>query len=330
MFYWYHDERICYLGRWGVTGIWGANAMTATATGSRFLFAFKGEQAVLRFDTTYNQSPLPHLWIRVDKGACVEATLEPYIRIAAVGDGPHTVEVILKSMVEQFPRWRLPLANKVSFVGMDVQELLPLPRPRKRKKAIEFVGDSITEGVLVDVESRIESPEQYARPLQDDVTATYAWLLAEKLGLEPLFMGYGAVGVTKEGCGGVPRAAEAYPYCFDTVPVSYPHPDYVFINHGTNDGYADEVTFTAGYVALLDAVIAAHPKAQVIAMSPFAGSHEQALEKLVTAYNERHNRHILFVNGSHWLPKDPIHPGRAGHALAADKLAQVLREQLGL
>lgn len=326
MFHSYADEKILYTGRWAPVG----EAMTATATGSRFTLCFTGRQAVLYFDTDYNQAPLPHLWVQVDKGARVEVTLDRYIRIAAEGEGPHTVRVILKSMVEAFPRWNEPLTNKISFLGVEAEGLAPLPRPRRRKKTIEFVGDSITEGVLIDMENHPYPVDVYNRPWQDDVTATYAWLLAEKLDMEPLMMGYGAVGTTKGGCGGVPKAAEAYPFCFAGAPVTYPHPDYVFINHGTNDWWADSVTFTAGYVALLDAIVAAHPRSQVIAMSPFCGAHEEDLDRLVAEYNERHKTNILFVNGSHWLPVEPIHPLRDGHALAADKLAEVLKDKLGL
>lgn len=326
MFYNYKDENIAYTGRWAVRD----GAMTATATGSRFSLRFCGEMAVLHFNMDLMATPVPHLWIQVDGGGMVEAPMDRWLRVRAAGEGPHTVTVILKSMVEAFPRWHHPLTNRVSFLGVDAEGLLALPRPRKRKKTIEFVGDSITEGVLIDEECRRFADDQENRPCQDDVTATYAWLLADKLGLEPLMMGYGAVGVTRSGCGGVPKAAEAYPNCFADAPAVYAHPDYVFIAHGTNDSAADSVTFTAGYVALLDAILTAHPKTQVIAMSPFRGTHEADIERLVATYNERHNQHILFVNGSHWLPKDPIHPGRESHRLAAEKLAEALKEHLDI
>lgn len=320
------DSRIVYTGRWATLG----KSMTATATGSRFSLAFEGTMAVLHFDVFLLQTPAPHLYIQVDKGALVESTLERYIRIQTAQSGRHTVQVILKSMVEGFPRWHLPLANRLSFMGVEADELTALPRPRKKKKTIEFVGDSITEGVEVDVAYAPTRMNQLDRPFQDDVTATYAWLLADKLGLEPLFMGYGAVGVTTSGQGGVPKAAQAYPYCFADAPVTYGHPDYVFINHGTNDFPADSVTFTAGYVALLDAILTAHPKTQIIAMSVFRGTHEEDVEKLVAEYNERHKQHILFINGSHWLSREILHPARDGHAAAAEKLADILREQLAL
>ncbi len=326
------DEDIRYTGRWANYN----NTMTATATGSRFTFGYEGLQAVMHINTDFLQTPYPHLYIQVDGGALTESPIDRYLRIQTPDGGRHTVTVILKSMVEMHPRWNQPLVNRLSLEAIEADRLLPLPRPRKKKKTIEFVGDSITEGVLIDEHYTTYSDRRWAlencnRPLQDDVTATYAWQLAKKLDLEPLMMGYGAVGVTKGGCGGVPKAAEAYPYCFADAPVNYGyHPDYVFINHGSNDSGADSMAYTAGYVALLDAILTAHPKTQVIAMSVFNGTHAEDLEKLVADYNERHNQHILFINGSHWIADGPLHPARKGHAIAAEKLAEILKEQFDL
>ncbi len=322
MLFKYNDPHIVYTGRFAAYD----NTALATAAGSRFAFAFEGKMAILHFRVELAQQPYAHLWIRVDNGARVEAPIDRYLRISADGDGRHTVEVILKGMVEMIPRWYSPVTGGMRFGGVEADALVALPR-RKKKKVIEFVGDSITEGVLIDAPYTQYAYDQFNRPVQDDITATYGWLCAEKLGLEPWMMGYGAVGVTKGGCGGVPCAAEAYPYVVDGYPVQYDrHPDYVFINHGSNDVRADAVTFTAGYVRLLDAILTAHPKTQVIAMSPFNGTHEEDIERLVAEYNERHQQHIRFVNGSHWLPKDPLHPLRDGHAIAADKLAKALAD----
>ena len=213
-FFAYNDPHIRYIGRWAQDDHYGA-CMSATATGSRLQFAYTGELARLRFNMHLLQTPAPHLYIRVDGGARIEVPLDRYIRITAQGEGRHTVEVLLASMVEMHPRWHRPLVNRVSFEGVEAESLTDLPRPRKKQKTIEFVGDSITEGVLIDPDCRQHRLEAIDRPTQDDVTATYAWLLAEKLELCPLFMGYGAVGATKSGCGGVPRVADAYPYCFE-------------------------------------------------------------------------------------------------------------------
>lgn len=328
MFFKYSDEKIKYIGRWAPY----EDSMTATAVGSRFTVNFKGKKAILHFDTFFNQAPLPHLWLQVDGGAKVEVTLDRYIRIVANGGGVHSVTVTLKSMVEMFPRWNMPLTNKISFLGIEAEELDFVAD--SGKKIMEIVGDSITEGVLTDPDyspvpiNFAKAPwqlDENNRPWQDDVCATYGWLTAEALGFEPIIMGYGAVGTTRSGCGGVVSAPEAYPYCFSGAPISYPHPDYVLINHGTNDREATVERFTECYRALLDEVFKAHPNTQVICMSPFIGAYRNEIEEIAAQYNKEHGTNILFVNGSEWLPADPLHPARQGHAFAAEKLTEVLR-----
>ncbi|MBQ5810229.1 MAG: hypothetical protein IIW23_01460 [Clostridia bacterium] len=332
MFFRYDNENIQYIGRWAPY----EGTMTATAPGSRFSVSFSGNEALLYFDTEFNQTPMPHLWISVDGGARVEVTLDRFIRIYAPGNGIHTVSVIMKSMVEMYPRWKMPLANKISFMGLDAAELAPTPK--SGKKTIEFVGDSITEGVLTDPycaprpidESKISwTYDEYNRPWQDDTTATYAWLTAEKLGLEPIMMGYGATGTGRSGCGGVPSTPEAYPYCFEGAPTSYPHPDYVFINHGTNDRPDSSEVFRKNYTALIETIYAAHPETQIICMIPFIGAHAEDIEAIVKHYNQS-GKSIVLIDGSKWLPPEPLHPDRAGHAHAAEMLAPILKEKLGL
>lgn len=107
---------------------------------------------------------------------------------------------------------------------------------------IAALGDSITEGVMIDDETG-KGIEWLRRPYQDNSTATYAWLTAEYLGLKPIIMGYGGVGVTKEGCSCVPRAQDAYPFCYHNAPISYANPNYIVINHGTNDRGKDSAVF---------------------------------------------------------------------------------------
>lgn len=41
----------------------------------------------------------------------------------------------------------------------------------------------------------------------DDSTAGYAWLTAKELNFSPIIMGYGCLGVTKSGAGGIPPVA---------------------------------------------------------------------------------------------------------------------------
>ncbi len=324
MFYAAEDNRIKTYGRWGADG----DALTCTACGGKIEFRYTGEQAVLRFDTAFNAPPYPHIWLRVDGGARVEAALCDFLRVSAPGEGPHLVEAVYKSAMEQQSRWYSLLVGKVTFRGVYADGLAA--SPVSNKKTIEFVGDSITEGVLIDTATVNEREnldwDQKQRPYQDDVTATYAYLAAEALGLEPLFTAYGAVGVTKGGCGGVPRCAEGYPYAFDGVRKRYSNPDFILINHGTNDRVGPADVFVSRYRELLRLIAEDSPLSRVIVLPPFCGAFREELRRLVGDYNRETGRGVAFIDSSGWIPPEPVHPTREGHKEVARRLIPALRE----
>ena len=317
------EQSTRFVGRWIVAN----NMAKTTAPGAYFDLAFSGQELILHFETKWLLPPAPHLWIQVDDGARVEVPIDKHLRVWAQPTGNHVARVIFKSANEMAHRWHEPFGGGVEFLGYDADAPGKLPECRARK-TIEFVGDSITEGILID-ESLGDGIKWFGRSYQDDVTAGYAWLTAEALDLEPYFMGYGGVGVTKGGSGGVPRAQDAYPYCYAGAPVPYTHPDYILINHGANDRFSTTESFCDGYQELLDTVTGRNPDSRIIVLAPFCGAHEDALEMLVSNYKARTHRDITFIRTTNWIPKEPLHPDRKGHREVSGRLVSELRK-LGL
>lgn len=321
----WNDLAVRLTGRWSRND---ENCTIATANGSYIEFAFRGRVAVLHFDVTLNAAPYPHLYIEIDGENRVEAPLDQYLRLFARNENEnHVARVILKGSVEQQPRWFPPLVGRTAFLGVEVEERGVLPADNR--KIIEFVGDSITEGVLIDADfapTLAYTWEQHNRVYQDDVTATYAWLTAENLNLRPIMMGYGAVGATRGGCGGVVSAPEAYPYVFSGVPYEGEEPDYVLINHGANDRRSGAEAYLKGYEALLDVIAEKHPRAVLIALSAFCGAYARELEAFCQQYSASHDRTVHFIDGSRWVPVEPLHPLRGGHKIISDGLTPLLRE----
>lgn len=311
-----------------ITGRWDRRSpevITTTNTGGIIEAAFYGSTAVLHFDITTNEHPYPHLWIQVDNGAWVEAALAHYIRVTAAGDEDtlHQVKVIYKGAVEIQHRWYAPLIGKLTFKGIEVER--PGVLFEDNRKVMEFVGDSITEGVLIDAEYQPYSFNQHNRVYQDDVCATYAWLTAEKLNLRPRIMGYGAVGATKSGQGSVPRAALAYPFVYDGCPLEEPEPEYILINHGANDRKKTAEEYVEGYAELLKVIRCKNPNSQIICVSAFCGVHPEALKNLVDRINQEFGDTIEFIDSTGWIPEEPLHPLRDGHKIVAENLAERLK-----
>ncbi|MBQ9806438.1 MAG: hypothetical protein IJW49_08050 [Clostridia bacterium] len=320
----YHHESIRLTGRWDTTG----PAAVTTTTGAYIEFAFEGDMALFRFDITANATPYLHLWIQLDGGDLYEAPIDAYLRVCAKTYGKHICRVIYKGGSEKDRRWYAPLTGKVSFVGAQAEKPLPIgedPRP-----IIEFVGDSITEGVLIDMDFEAEDDPIFTyvgekhRCYQDDVCATYAWRTAEALNLRPFVMGYGAVGVTRAGCGMVPPAPDAYPFNFDGSPITHAgKPRYILINHGANDR-KNKDTYLLCYIRLLDTIRELNPQATLIVLSPFCGFFQEELAATVKAYREKTGCDIHFINGGNWIPAEPLHPWRDGHKTVAENLVREL------
>ena len=306
-----------------------ARYTTATAAGSYFELAFVGESVLLHFDLGYLGQPFPHLWLSLDGGPRFEAPVDRYLRVQAMTGGLHVLTVIYKGGMEMLPRWYQPLMGAVSFVGAEAEAAGELP-PDNRP-IIEFVGDSITEGVLTDADydtTPANPIDQFNRPYQDDNCATYAYITAQALGLRPVFDAYGAVGVTRAGCGSVPRAGLIYPYVFDGVEYTGEAPDVVLINHGANDRAASAEEYLSRYAELIDMIHARHPNAVVVALGAFCGAFDRELSALEQEYNDQHEKGFRFISSKGWVPLEPLHPLREGHRTIAGHLIPLLREIL--
>ncbi|MBQ4590625.1 MAG: hypothetical protein IJB20_01195 [Clostridia bacterium] len=320
---------IRYTGRWNV----GETEAVSTANGSYAEFAFSGECAVVEFGIDHCTVPFPRVYIAVDGGAKIEVPLDKFIRISAPGgnsipaeDGEHTVQIILKGSVELQNRWLAPLEAAVSVRSLEADAFRPLPEDNR--KVIEFLGDSITEGISIDVERRfVHYGGSRDMVFWDDSTAGYAWLTAEALGMRPVIMGYGCLGTTRMGAGNIPDVPESYPYYSDGCPMESTGADFIVINHGTNDRGADRETFVRQYTRLLEVVRERNAGSQIIALTPFCGALAEEIREIVGTFNREHSDDVFYINTTGWIPPEPLHPTREGHKTVSRNLAAILRER---
>ncbi len=310
-----------FLGRW--THCEDGRSIT-TAPGAYFEFCFKGNSAVMNFDINYSHHPYPHLYIIVDNGAKLEVPIDAMLRIETETNDEHYVQVIFKSSVEQQHRWYYPLEAKVELMNIEVDEEGTLAKDDR--KIIEFIGDSITEGVLIDNCHRpIAGNDTYTGSYQDDSTATYAYLTAKAMNYRPLIMGYGAVGLTKGGSGSVPKVREAYPFNFDNSPCELSKAGITVINHGANDrGNRD--TYIDEYYAFLELVRKRNPNTKIVVLGPFCGFAAKELKEMVERFNELEKDNVIYINTEGWIPLEPLHPDREGHKVISRHLISALKE----
>ena len=315
-----NNNKIRYTGRWNVTEV----SATSTANGNYFEFMYSGECAVIVFDTSYARVPFPHIYISVDGGANIEVSLDRYIRISAE-EGEHKVCVILKGSVETQHRWFAPIEAKVSLLAIEADEFLDLPEDTR--PIIEFLGDSITEGISIDVGySNYGNNEDMV--YWDDSTAGYAWRTAKLLNFRPIIMGYGCLGTTKGGAGGVPPVAESYKYYSNGYEMESQQADFIVINHGTNDRGADKEIFKRRYFEFLDIVRERNPLSKIISLTPFSGCLAKEIKEVVEKYNREKDDGIFYIDTTGWIEPEPIHPLRSGHKTVSEKLSKIIKENL--
>lgn len=301
----------------------------ATAPGSYLEIAFRGDMILLEFMTGYHTYPLPHLWLRLDGGADFEVPVDRFLRVRAGSQGQHVLRVLFKGAMEMQNRWYQPLAGAVCFAAYQAEDRGVLPEDHR--PLIEFLGDSITEGVLIDTDysdKPVCIEVQQERPYQDDNLATYASLLAAALDLRAMFQAYGAIGLTRSGCASVPRAGLIYPYVFNGVPYTGEKPDVIMINHGTNDRGATAEEFLMRYRELLDMLTEKNPGAKIICLTPFIGAFDADIMRMAEEYRREHNPRVYAISTRGWLAPEPLHPLRDGHRTAAEKLIPLVKQIL--
>lgn len=314
----YDDDRIRYTGRWNINEF----SATSTVNGNYFEFMYSGECAVIGFDTSYARIPFPHIYISVDGGANVEVSLDRFIRISAE-EGEHKVRVILKGSVENQHRWFSPIEAKVSLLEIEADAFLDLHEDTR--PVIEFIGDSITEGISID-----EGYSNYGSSMDmvywDDSTAGYAWRTAKILNLRPIIMGYGCLGTTKGGAGGIPPVAESYKYYSNGYTMKSQQADFIVINHGTNDRGADIEIFKKRYFEFLCVVRERNPLSKIISLTPFSGCLANEIKEVVEKYNKEKDDEVFYIDTTGWIAAEPIHPNRDGHKTVSKKLSEIIKE----
>ena len=329
------DPRIQYWGRWDMRDAAGTGAITVN-TGSTILAAFRGKGATLHFSVNHYPQQLPSLWLQVDdkEWRFVSPAEQLEVSSPPLPDGDHILRVVVKGFREWERRWDPPLESSVVFRGLSLEAggtLLDTP-PRPRL-LIEYLGDSITEGVLVMIPKGAKERLRERWPQFSDGRRTWAYRSALMLGAEPRIVGFGRLGLTIQANGGVPPAIYSFPLIYNGVPIDKSRePDAVVVNMGTNDGRASDEVFEPLYRAYLGTIRRQYPTARIFCLRPFAGTHGVAIQRVIGGLQGAGDKALFFVDTAGWidssLTTDGVHLNLEGNQVAAEKLAPILRAEL--
>jgi lysophospholipase L1-like esterase len=329
------DPRIQYWGRWDFRNAASTGAVTVN-TGSTIVIGFDGINAMLHFAVDQYTEAAPTLWLQIDDGEWRVIRPAEALKISDqdLPAGPHIARLVVKGFREWENRWEKPLVGSVVFRGITPAKGTSLNAPPARpKRLVEYLGDSITEGVLILPSGDPAGGKPDSWPEYSDGRRTWAYQSALSVGAEPRIVGFGRLGLTINGNGGVPPAIHSFPFIYSGASIAaLPRPDAVVINMGTNDGGAPEEAFLSLYRRYLQVIRASYPGAWIICLRPFNGAQEEAVRSAVRLCGDAR---IRYVDTTGWIqpdihgsPKGGVHLNLAGNKTAADRLAPILGEIL--
>ncbi len=320
------DSRFLYEGRFDTAK---PAAPVAIWEGSRIWIDFEGSRIALLFDHLQDQCFFD---VHVDGMSHVLALRDPsqhcYELTLPLGPGRHRLMLFKRSEAT---------AGTVAFKGIQVAHgaaLWAAQRPTYRMK-MEFIGDSITVGACNE-----DGPaDQWDDRLTHDNALSYGALTAAAFHADYRCIAVSGMGI----CAGyVPMLAgqvwdRVYPRVgAPKADLTSWQPDVVFVNFGENDNSFTSVHhepfppgFTAGYVALVQSIRAAYPKAEIVLLrgGMFGGAKSEVLRKAWMAAvtkleaGDRDVAHFVFT---HWTE---THPRVKDDQAMADELSSWLGNQ---
>lgn len=315
-------QTIHYYGRWNRL----SGKAIAVNGGSHVRAQFFGTGVSARFDVSSNQAPNPTLVWRVDQGAWQEGELAATLPLSTgLTPGKHELFLMIRGLNEAQNRWAPPLISAITLLGIDVSAGTLTPTARAVGTRLEFVGDSITEGVAV-------WPNRAGKDTacwRADGRLGYAAQTSLALNADWRQVGFGGEGVLKPGNGGVPTFNESFNWIYQGVPRDAWQPELVILNVGTVDRTDLGPNFAPAYAKFVSTVRAGYAAAKIVALRPFGGFHGAEIKAEVAARNAAGDTRIYYVDSTGWLSAadytDGIHPNVQGSAKAALALAAELK-----
>ncbi len=316
-------------------GRWQRGKVAVTINSGAFVeFSYTGRECSLVFDVK-GFTQFPAIFVQSDSGTVSRTTLAA--NVSSVSVTPDLKGVGLRHLVRFWVAahslYLTPAAGKqwetldggCRFLGVKLAngELVPLPYG---KEQIEFLGDSITQGLRLLYNGKDDNTGQ------QEPFVNWPQLTAEKLFVKPIVTGFGGQGLSTPGTCGAPSANEAFSFVFKAVPWRPPvQPRAVVIYQGTNDGIPAPA-FQDAYYTYLQTIRQAYPAALILAVCPHGkGNYASAIQ---AAVRQMADARIAFLDYSSGViatkeTSDGCHLNRDGAVRLAARVTKDLQARMG-
>ena len=242
----------------------------------------------------------------------------------ALANGTHTLKIVAKYENTELPFQGLVLDAGAATVKPDT---VPL---------VEFVGDSITSGVVT----------------SEMVVTDYAWLTGERLGADHTQVSYPGITLVDPtwSSPNVPTGMESLyfklqqaDHCSDVACAANPQWNFanyaaklVVVNLGSNDANRSVpgATFQSRYTTFLQNIRAKYPNADIFALRTFNGFYQAETLAAVNARVGAGDDKVHYIDTTGWIDStdlpDTLHPNDGGHVKITYRLLPILLPYLGM
>jgi hypothetical protein len=255
--------------------------------------------------------------VSIDGGAFTRYKLTTGYVIALTGLTltDHYIRIVASGINEHDAVWEAGQGLVFQSLTVDTLGTSVAVKPSNRKGL--FIGDSITEGVNVLGSGAV--------PITNCGEQAYPFVCCGLLNSVSLRDGFGGSGVTVGGNGGVPIALGTIDFDGDGVPFTMDLPDFIVVNHGTNDTVATSPVFQLAYDTLLKKLQNKYPCTPIFCMIPFNGVRLTD----ITTVCANNNCNLVDTTGWAMTFTDGTHPDVAGSIVGGTNLATAIKNVLG-
>ena len=304
-----------FMGRWFEKEISGVSHMVTVTSGSHCYFMTDGATSIDVEFTLLTREKSTHFAYSIDGGTPVRQRVTN--KTVTLPDAEyHTVRIIADGIEEGGgKKWTeeqgYALKSITASEGGSIYGIKP------KNKIVFYYGDSITEGIYA-----LGSDAEY-----NSAVNSFTWHSAEKLGVTPYFIGYGASGFTVSGS--FAPMIDAIDYNSKDRPLTDTTvPDVIVISHGTNESSTSRDAFETAAKAAIERLNEKYPNTPII----FLGHGSSVNQKYVLCPGIADDyENVYWVGSKPWgiTFTDSCHPNAAGAKKLGNKLADEMISILG-
>lgn len=305
-----------FMGRWFTKTINAETYVDSAFMGSEIYFKVDGATTITALmKNMSSQGYTGYISVSIDGGAFVRHLIADSV-VIATGLAPteHVIRIVTSSIFNNDLRWNN--GEGFAFKGFTLNAgTMKAVKPHNRYGL--FLGDSITEGI------RVTGAD--STPESNSSEKTYAYLTCANLDVACLRAAVGGTGITQGGNGAFPKAIDYVDFAMKDIKETSDSPDFIVVNHGTNDSAASSAVFQAGYTEYLQKLKRKHSGIPIFAVRPFNGAHASDIQIVIANF-----KNVFYVDTTGWgiTYTDGLHPDVSGHSIAATKLTSEIKKIL--